>query len=281
MQLQYATVLPPMYEEINCYFVPLPGGHFGITLSTHLSVPWHSCLGCRHAGCLQLIHRRPPKMCRLWTHPQTDVDLPRFLPPSNCCRQGHIVLLTPGLYLVSSAVFDDVLADDTNVSASADQQHQQQQDDEMMSLAAEDDSTACKSDEPSVQCLATDLLSVWHSLKVSVILLSIAQNVCFSRRPPDNWKRSPGRPRTRSESLQPHPEQSSRPGSEPSSVEADVYVWRYTLLVEHAGQEEENEARAKLLEIAGVGFYNLAPFTLIIVKVLKVSFETWPFIRFM
>ena len=38
----------------------------------------------------------------------------------------------------------------------------------------------------------------------------------------------------RSESLQPHTERSSRPGSEPSSVEADVYVWRYTHLVVHA-----------------------------------------------
>jgi len=37
----------------------------------------------------------------------------------------------------------------------------------------------------------------------------------------------------RSESLQPHTERSSRPGPELSSVEADVYVWRYELLVVH------------------------------------------------
>ena len=43
----------------------------------------------------------------------------------------------------------------------------------------------------------------------------------------------------RSKSLQPHTEQSSRPGSEPPSVEADVYVWRYALLVVHARKEEE------------------------------------------
>jgi len=30
----------------------------------HLSVPWHSCLGYRHAGCLQLSHHRSPEM---WT----------------------------------------------------------------------------------------------------------------------------------------------------------------------------------------------------------------------
>jgi len=48
----------------------------------------------------------------------------------------------------------------------------------------------------------------------------------------------------RSESLQPHTERSSRPGPEPSSVQADVYEWRYTLLVVHARKEEE-ERRAK------------------------------------
>jgi len=46
------------------------------------SVPWRSCLlGYRHAGCLQLSHRRPPEMCRLRTRPRTDVDRPRFLHP--------------------------------------------------------------------------------------------------------------------------------------------------------------------------------------------------------
>ena len=49
-----------------------------------LSVPWHGCLGYRHTGCLQLSHRRPPEMCGLQTHPWTDGDPPRFLPPSNC-----------------------------------------------------------------------------------------------------------------------------------------------------------------------------------------------------
>jgi len=41
-----------------------------------------------------------------------------------------------------------------------------------------------------------------------------------------------------SENLQPHTEGNSRPGSEPPSVEADVYVWHYTLLVVHARKEE-------------------------------------------
>jgi len=44
----------------------------------------------------------------------------------------------------------------------------------------------------------------------------------------------------RPESLRPHTERSSRPGgSELSSDEADVYVWCYALLVEHAGKEED------------------------------------------
>jgi len=47
--------------------------------SVCLSVPWRSCLGYGHAGCLQLSHRRPPEMCGLQTRPQTDVDPPRFL----------------------------------------------------------------------------------------------------------------------------------------------------------------------------------------------------------
>ena len=33
-------------------------------------------------------HRRPPEMCGLRTRPRTDVDPPRFLPPSNCHRRG-------------------------------------------------------------------------------------------------------------------------------------------------------------------------------------------------
>jgi len=45
-----------------------------------------------------------------------------------------------------------------------------------------------------------------------------------------------------SESLQSHTERSSRPGPEPPCVEADVYVWRYALLVVHARKEEEEES---------------------------------------
>jgi len=67
-------------------------------LSVRLSVPW--CLGYRHAGCLQLSHRRAPEMCGLQTRPRTDVDPPRFLPPSNCHRRGHIVSPPPGRYIV-------------------------------------------------------------------------------------------------------------------------------------------------------------------------------------
>ena len=54
------------------------GGHFGtarsIRLSVRPSVPWHSCLGYRHAGCLQLSQRRTPETCGLRTRPRTDVD---------------------------------------------------------------------------------------------------------------------------------------------------------------------------------------------------------------
>jgi len=62
---------------------------------------------------------------------------------------------------------------------------------------------------------------------------------------PVYWKRPPGCPRitwrlnTRPDSLQPHTEQSSRPSSEPPSVEADVYVFHYAVLMVHARKEEE------------------------------------------
>ena len=56
-----------------------------------------SCLGYRHAGCLQLSHRRPPEMCGPRTRPRTDVDSPRFLlQQSNCHRRGTYHLATPG-----------------------------------------------------------------------------------------------------------------------------------------------------------------------------------------
>ena len=54
-----------------------PRGQFGITRSVRLSVPWRSCRGYRHAGCLQL--SRPPEVYGLRTHPRADVDPPRFL----------------------------------------------------------------------------------------------------------------------------------------------------------------------------------------------------------
>jgi len=84
---------------------PRPTGHLGIARSVRLSVPWRSCLGCRYAGCLPLSHRRrrPPEVCGLRTRPQTDVDPPRFLPPSNCHRRGYIVSPPPGRYLVTDA----------------------------------------------------------------------------------------------------------------------------------------------------------------------------------
>jgi len=89
-------------------------GLFGIArsvcLSVHLSVPWRSCLGYRHAGCLQLSHCRPPEMCGLSTRPQTDVDLPRFLPPSNCHLPGTIPCSAVCLSVCVSQVSRCILA---------------------------------------------------------------------------------------------------------------------------------------------------------------------------
>jgi len=82
-------------------FMPPPSGggikqYTAIRPSFRLSVPWRSCLGYRHAGCLQLSQRRPPEMCGLRTRPRTDVDPPRFLPPSNCHRWEAYRLAAPG-----------------------------------------------------------------------------------------------------------------------------------------------------------------------------------------
>jgi len=82
---------PALYGGIKRYLEP------SVCLSVRLSVPWRSCLSYRHAGCLQLSHRRPPEMCRLRTRSRTDVDPPRVELPS----AGGISSRRPrGRYLV-------------------------------------------------------------------------------------------------------------------------------------------------------------------------------------
>ena len=60
---------------------PAPGEAFWDSAIRPSVCPMCSCLGYRHAGCLQLSHRRPPAMCGLRTRPRTVVDPPRFLDP--------------------------------------------------------------------------------------------------------------------------------------------------------------------------------------------------------
>jgi len=64
---------------------PCPGGRAFWNSKIHLSVPWQSCLGYRHAGCLQFSHHRPSEMC----------GLRKYLPSSNCHRRGAYRLATP------------------------------------------------------------------------------------------------------------------------------------------------------------------------------------------
>ena len=66
----------------------------------------------------------------------------------------------------AAAVLDSVPADDSATTVSVDQQLLQHEDE--MSAVTEDDSTTSKSDEPSVYCLAADLLSTWQNLKVCI-----------------------------------------------------------------------------------------------------------------
>jgi len=65
--------LPP-----NTFIMPTPCGRAFWNSAIRPSVPWRSCLGYRHAGCLQLSHRLPPETCGLRTRPRTDVDKPRL-----------------------------------------------------------------------------------------------------------------------------------------------------------------------------------------------------------
>ena len=53
-----------------------------------------AALGYRHAGYLQLSHRRPPQMCGLRTRPRTDVN-PPSISGSNCHRRGRISSCRP------------------------------------------------------------------------------------------------------------------------------------------------------------------------------------------
>jgi len=84
---------------------------------------------------------------------------------------------------------DDVLSDDTNtvVPPAA-----VLQDDEMMSsLVTEeaDTAAAAKSNEPSVQCLAAELLSTWRSLKVSIFLCSYDSILLYQPSTTKAWSR--------------------------------------------------------------------------------------------
>ena len=66
--LRLAQATPATFSiQIQFYYASALVGHFGIARSVRLSVPWRSCQWCRHAGCLQLSHRRPPEMCGLRT----------------------------------------------------------------------------------------------------------------------------------------------------------------------------------------------------------------------
>ena len=94
-------------KNISTCTVIMPPALGGILELRDLSVPWRSCLGSRHAGCLQLSHRLLPEMCGLPTRPRTDLDPPRFLPQSNCHWSWSILIksnqITLYLYRLAAA----------------------------------------------------------------------------------------------------------------------------------------------------------------------------------
>jgi len=69
----------------------------------------------------------------------------------------------------------------------------------------------------------------------------------------------------RSESPPPHTQRSSWPGPEPSSVEADVYVWCYALLVVHARKEEVGKCQDNL-DVSGSTFGDVTGWVKVIRK---------------
>jgi len=74
------------------FFAPAVAGHWAIPRSVHLSVPWRSCLGYRHAGCLQF-----NQLADCWSFPgRTQIHR-----ESNCRQRGHIILLPRGDNLFS------------------------------------------------------------------------------------------------------------------------------------------------------------------------------------
>ena len=69
------------------YYASALGGHFATARSVRLSVPWRSCLGYRHAGCLQLSHR-PTRDVRT-ADPSADGRRSAAVYGSNCYRRGE------------------------------------------------------------------------------------------------------------------------------------------------------------------------------------------------
>jgi len=102
--------------------------------------------------------------------------------------------------------------------------------------------------QPSVKTLPLTLTCYWDMKRChKKCRCQDDPNGSFSREIEETTRASPHHTAVseylpaRSESLQPHTQWSSLPGSEPPSVEADVYVWCYTLLVVHARTEEEDK----------------------------------------
>ena len=84
---------------------PTLGGHFGIVWSVRLSVQWQSCLGYRCAACLQLSHHRPPEMCGLRTHLQTDIDPPHSLDQTLDRRGAYRLASTGAIFCLCKSTF--------------------------------------------------------------------------------------------------------------------------------------------------------------------------------
>ena len=79
-QRQYCDLDPgPSASESSTLTTRLPRAFWNNAIRPSVCPMAQLPISYRHAGCLQLSHRRPPEMCGLRTRQRTDVDPPRFL----------------------------------------------------------------------------------------------------------------------------------------------------------------------------------------------------------
>jgi len=99
-----------------------------------------------------------------------------------------------------------------------------------------------------------DIRSDVDSLAIDVHHTIIHGTTIFTAAPLENWRRPPGRRSTTwmKTAAPKNPvtsHWSNRCGSESSTLETDVYIWHYALLVVHAKKEEEGKSKLVTISV--------------------------------